>query len=910
MPLLPRLASFWRNLFHKARREEELTEEIDAYVEMLVEWKIEKGLTPEEARRAALLELGGKEQVKEQVREVSMGRQVETFWQDLRYAMRAMRKNPGFSIVAILTLALGIGANTAIFSLVNTALLKPLPVKDPGRLVYFTVIGPEGVGIRFNFPLIELFAKNNHSFTDVITTSITADWRLLEPGAGREVELAQVTRVSGNYFAALGVDTAIGRTITEADDGASGPQPVAVLSHNYWKRRFGSDVNVVGKKILLDNYPFTIVGVAPEGFCGFEVGDNPDAWIPLRMTPLLPSGNQILTNRNAWVLRVMARLKPGVSREQAQAEMDSVLRRHLSEIEPDRAASFTPAQRRNYFERSIHLEAGATGYSPLRKTIAQPLRILMIIVGLVLLIACANVASLLLARGAERRREFAVRMALGAGRFRLIRQLLTESLALAALSSALGLLLARWGARLLLLYLPRKTTTVFDIGFDARVIGFTMAVTLLAGLLFGVIPALRATQLDLNSAMKNAAGGGANRSRLLLHKSLVVAQVALSLCLLIGAGLFVRSLQNLRNLDAGFNGENVVLFQLDTLAKYPPPQRLSLLQRLFAKLEALPGARAASRAQFSLLSGATTTMRVAVDGQAQRTDADLTCHQLWVGPKFFTTMGIPLLQGRDFNAQELQPVQTMSPNASLAAVINQTMAREYFGDHNPIGQHFRLQDGPYNNLPVEVIGIAKDSKYASLREQSPRTFYLSFFQAPNDGGGTYMLRTLNAASNAAALQRVVHEVDPQLRALNLQMMSEVVDESLMQERFVAQLGGFFSLSSLLLACIGLYGVMGYVATRRTQEIGVRLALGASQREALQLILKQGLRLVVVGVALGLVSAIIVTRAMKTMLFGLSSTDPVTYVVLTLLLTAVALLACYLPARRAMKVDPLIALRQE
>ena len=830
--------------------------------------------------------------------------------QDLRYGIRMLLQHKGLSLVAVLSLALGLGANTAIFTLVNTALLKPLPVKDPVQLVYFTVAGPEGVGVRFNFPLIEQFAQNNHSCTDVIATSITADWRMSEPGASRGTESVQATRVSGKYFGALGVGTVVGRTLTEADDSAAGPQPVAMISYNYWQRRFGGDASVVGKKITLDNYPFTIVGVAPEGFHGFEIGDNPDLWFPLRMTPLLPSGNQILSNRNAWVLRALARLKPGVSRVQAQADLNAILRQHLSEIEPQRAASFTPAQRRNYFERGLQLEAGATGYSPLRQSITQPLFVLMIIVGLVLLIACANVANLLLARAAGRRRELAVRMALGAGRFRLMRQLLTESVLLAALSGALGLVLARWGAQFLLLYLPRQKAAVLDIGFDVRVIGFTAAASLLACLLFGVVPALRATRLDLNSTLKAASSGTTLRSRMWLHKSLVVAQVAISLCLLIGAGLFVRSLLNLRNLDAGFDRENVVLFQLDGLPKYSPPQRLSVLQQLFAKLEALPGAQSASRAQFSLLSGATTTMRVAADGQTPRSDADSTCHQLWVGPKFFATMGIPLLQGRDFNAQELQPVQTSLPNATLAAVINQTMARDYFGNRDPLGQHFRLQEGPFKDLPVEVIGIAKDTKYASLREQTPRTFYLSFFQAPTDGGGTYMLRTLDAASSAAAIPRIARELDPQMQVLSLQTMNDVVDDSLMQERFIAQLGAFFSLSALLLACIGLYGVMSYATTRRTQEIGIRIALGASHNEVLKLILTQGMQLVLAGIMLGVLAALVATRTMKALLFNLSATDPATYFAVTLLLAAVALLACYLPARRATKVNPLSALRHE
>jgi predicted permease len=911
--MMDKLSQLWRRLLFYARRDQfdrELEEEMRFHLEMKAHENAEAGMESEEARYAAQRQFGNQTLLLEASREMWGVRPIETLFQDLRFGLRMLRKHPGFTLIAALSLALGIGANTAIFSLINTALLKPLPVKDPNRLVFFTFAGPDGVGIRFNFPLIEQFAKDNQSFTDVVTTSITADWRMLEPGAGRETELAQATRVSGNYFAMLGVGAVIGRMITEADDSASGPQPVAVISYNFWKRRFGLDGNVVGKKITLDNYPFTIVGVAPEGFFGFEVGDNPDVWFPLRMTPLLPSGNQILTNRNAWVLRVMARLKPGVSREQAQAEMDAVLRRHLSEVEPARAAGFTPSQRRNYFERSIRLEAGSRGYSPLRKTLTRPLLALMIIVGFVLLIACANVASLSLTRAAVRSKEFAVRSALGAGRLRLMRQLLIESLSLAMLSGALGLPLSYWGARLSLFYLPRQTAAALDIGFDLRVIGFTMAVSFFTALLFGVVPALRATRLDLHSAMTDATSGGANHSRMLLRKSLVVTQVALSLCLLIGAGLFVRSLQNLRNLDAGFDRENVVLFELDTLAKYAAPQRLDLLRQLFAKLEALPGARAASRAQFSLLSGATTTMRIAVDGQDQRPDADMTCHQLWVGPKFFMTMGIPLLRGRDFNAQESQPIQPTSPNASLAAVINQAMAREYFGARDPIGRRFRLQEGAYKNLPIEVVGIAKDTKYANLREQSPRTFYLSFFQAPNDGGGTYMLRTLDATTNAKAIERIAHELDPQLQALNLRTMNDVVEDSLAQERFVARLGGFFGLSALLLACVGLYGALSYATTCRTREIGIRLALGASRNEALKLILKQGMRLVLAGTALGILSALAVSRAMKAMLFGLSAADPTTYVAAPLLLMLVALLACYLPARRATKVDPVIALRRE
>ncbi|MGH9937889.1 MAG: ABC transporter permease, partial [Blastocatellia bacterium] len=751
-------------------------------------------------------------------------------WQDLRFGARMLRKNPGFTIVTALTLALGIGANTAIFSLINAALLRTLPVKDPGRLVVFTTVGPQGTDNSYSYRQIERFNQNNRSFTGIIIASGVSRMRLTEPGAGGQVEAAQATRVSGNFFSTLGVGAVAGRTLTEDDDKASSPQPVAVISYKFWKSRFGLDPGVVGRKITLDDFPFTIVGVAPPGFFGFDVGYAPDVWWPLQMTPHVTPGDNRLRRGAEW-LRVMARLKPGVQPEQARAEMDVVFQQYINGISPDQAASFTPTQRRNYFERRIRLDSGATGLvrSHLRRTVTQPLFVLMAIVGLVLLIACANVANLSLARAAGRRKEIAVRLSLGAGRFRLIRQLLTESLLLAALGGALGLLFAQWGVTLLLTYLPQQGSITFDPALDAQVFGFTLAVSLLTGALFGLAPALRATRLDLASSLKNAVGGGAGWSRLALHKSLVVAQVALSLFLLIGAGLFVRSLQNLKNLDAGFDRENVALFGLDTGSGYAPAQRVNLQKQLLERLESLPGARSASLSHVGLLSGSRTTNNIEVEGYAHRPDEDVKCYQLWVGPKFFTTMGIPLLQGRDFSPQELRPLAGLPdnqpatgqppqprlsapPSAPLSAVINQTMARYFFGEQNPLGRRFRFREGPLKDIPVEIIGLAKDAKYEDLREQTRRTFYLSYFQWPQEDSRSseqrMLLRAFSDPSNtAAAIQRAVRELDPQIQALDLQTMNDVVDESLTRERFVAQLGGFFSLCALLLTCIGLYGVM-------------------------------------------------------------------------------------------------------
>src|SRR5262245_57710359 len=853
----------------------------------------------------------------------------DEMFQDLRFGIRLLLKHKVFTAVAVLSLALGIGANTTIFSLINVALLKTLPVKDPHQLVFFMVAGPQGTGTGFSYPLVERFNRNNHSLTGLIAASSVNRMRLTEPGADGQIELIQTGRVSGNFFSELGVGAVAGRTLTDDDDKPAGAQPVAVISYNYWKRRFGLDPGVVGRKITLDNFPFTIVGVAPPGFFGFEVGSGPDLWWPIRMTPQVIPGSQVLNESDTRWLFVMARLKPGINVEQARAERAAAFRQELNEIAPERLASFTPAQRRNHFERNIQLVAGGVGFSWLREPVKKPLLILMIIVGLTLMIACANVANLLLARAAGRRKEIAVRMALGAGRWRLIRQLGAESLLLAALSGALGLLLAQWGARLLLNYLPQERTATFDLTPDARVLGFTLAVSLLTAILFGLAPALGATRLDLNSSLKDAVVGSAWRSRLTMHKLIIVTQVALSLFLLVGAGLFVRSLGDLKNLDAGFDRENVMLFSLDTPGGYTVAQRVNLYRQALERLEALPGARAASLSSFSLLSGAGMNGNIVVEGYANQPDEDMDCHRLWVGPKYFATMGIPMLQGRDFGPQELQPQGGLTdeqqassepaprqpgatPSVPMSAVINQTMARYFFRGANPLGRRFHLRRGPLQDIPIEVIGVVKDAKYYNLRERTPRAFYLSFFQRPRDGmAGTILLRSFaDPASAATAVHRAVRELDPQVQALNFRTMNEMVDRSLMQERFVAQLAVFFSLFALLLASIGLYGVMSYATARRTREIGIRMALGARAPDVIRLVLGETMLLVGAGVVIGLCMAFAATRLVSSLLFDLSPTDPLTIALAALLMLAVATLAGYMPARRAARVDPMVALHDE
>ncbi len=819
----------------------------------------------------------------------------------------------------MLSLALGIGANTAIFSLINALMLRTLPVKAPQELAHFSVIWPRETAYSFNYPLYEMIRDHNQSFTGVITGSGVGVGRLIvnEPGVGGAVETVQQQRVSGNFFSVLGSGSVVGRVLTEADDNPANTQPGAVISYEFWRRRFGLDPGVVGRQIRVNDTALTIVGVAPPGFFGLEVGSRPELWWPIKAL-----GDEHLSRKTSWWLQVIGRLRPGVSLQQAQAEADVIFRQQLDEIAGARSANWTPTERREHFERRIALESGSAGDTRLRQQLRRPLLILMTTVALVLLIACVNIANLLLSRAATRRKEIAVRLAVGAGRLRLIRQLLTESVLLAALGGAAGLLFAYGCARALLTYLPRENRSALDLLLDARVLGFTLAVSVLTGLLFGLAPAWQATRLDLTASLKDQTGASAGHSRLRLNKLLVVTQVALSLFLLVGAGLFVRSLRNLRTLDAGIDYENIVQFSIDSAGGYNLAQRVNLHRQALSRLESLPGARSATLSSYTLLADNTVTSSVIVPGYTPGQDENTDCNFLIVGPRFFETMKMPLLAGRDFSSQDERPTPSEqaggeppnTPNtaakatpATISAIINQTMARYFFGDENPVGKRFST-DG---RTPVEVIGVVKDAKSTNLREQAPRTFYLYYFQQPPPFNMNIYLRTGgDAAPYGATIQRLVRGIDPQLQAVRLETMTEVVNETLVQERFIAQIAGAFSLFALLLACVGLYGVMSYAVARRTNEIGIRMALGAQGRDVVWLVMREVLLLLALGAAIGLAAAMATTRLVSTLLFGLTPTDPATITLATLMMIGVAALAGYLPARRAAQVDPMTSLRHE
>jgi len=828
------------------------------------------------------------------------GIRMGSFIQDLRFGVRMLLKSKMFTLVAMLSLALGIGANTAIFSLINAMMLRTLPVKNPQELAIFSSARENGPGYNFSYPLYEMFRDRNQSFTSVIAGGAIGRARLIVNESGA-VESAREQRVSGNFFPTLGVGAVVGRMFTEADDNPASAQPAAVISYEFWRRRFGLDPGVIGRKISINDTPLVIVGVAPPGFSGFEVGARPDLWSPIRAW----KDRDLSYTNSAW-LRVMVRLRPGASVAQAQAEMEVIIQHHLGEISFQRPREDAT----RWWGNGFRLEAGSGGYT-LRNQFRQPLLILMTTVALVLLIACVNVANLLMARAATRRKEISVRLAVGASRFRLIRQLLTESLLLAMIGGGAGLFFARWCASVLLAYLPEPTRGALDVAPDARVLGFTLGISVLTALLFGLAPAWQSTRIDLMASLKDQSGASASRSRLAFNKLLVVTQVALSLFLLIGAGLFVRSLRNLKSLDIGFDYENIVQFSIDTGAGYNLAQRVNLNRQMLSRLEALPGVRSATLSNFGLLNPAGILMEATIPGGAKRPEENPPCQFQRVGPRFFETMKMPILAGREFGPQDERPSppsdQSSSKPRPLHAVINQKMARYYFGDENPVGKRL-ISSGPGE---IEIIGVAKGAKYTSLREPAPHTFYLYYFGQPTPSDMTLHLRTGgDAIDYVGTIQRLVREIDPQLQVMDLRTMTNVVDESLMHERFIAQTASAFSLFALLLACVGLYGVMSYAVTRRTNEIGVRMALGATAHDVTRLVMREVALLVVLGVVIGMTAAVATTRFVSAMLFNLEPTDPLTLTMATSLMICVAALAGYLPARRAAQVDPMIALRHE
>jgi predicted permease len=881
-----------RGLFLKRKMERDLEDEIRSHLDMQIEDNLRLGMSPEEARYEALRNFGGVEQVKECYRDRSSLPIVDSTLQDLRYGLRMLNKHKGFTAVAVLSLGLGIGANTAIFSLIDAVLLKTLPVERPEQLYFIHNVGPRNPENGAPpYPCFERFRDQNQSFTGLAAFSgFTQRVRI-----DGQLEEVSGQRVSGNFFSLLSINVVLGRAFGPADDvapGKGGPDGlVAVISYNYWTKRFGRAPAVIGKVVQLGADPVTIIGVTPPGFYGLVPGREFNM-----LLPMVSAGAEQLAAKESWWFNAVGRIKPGVPIEQARAELDTIFQSYMD------GTNINAEARRESFNR-IDLRPAGRGLNDLRRKFSQPLQALIVIVALVLLITCANVANLLLTRAATRRKEFAVRLALGASRFRLLRQVLTESLLLVSLGGLLGLLFARWGSVFLVSFFATGRGRLFvNLPLDYRVLLFTAGVALLTGLLFGLAPALQATRNEPNSALK-ASVGASTRVRSRFGKSLVVAQVALSLLLLIGAGLFVRTLRNLKTIDAGFRPEGVVTMLISLPDGAYEGERLTgLWKDTLARVERLPGVRSASLTTLSPLDGAYRGVGIEVSGFNPGSDRDKGIRLNQVSPGYFQTYGVPIVQGRNFT-------DTDNETAPKVALLNEAAVRFYFGARNPLGAQILFGR---RGQPYEIVGVVKDARNQNLREADTRTVYLPFTQARDRLGRlTLAVRAEDKPTElTSAIGNELRAIGPDIMLTNVVTLNEQVDQSLLQERLVATLSLFFGLLALLLACIGLYGVMNYDVARRTNEIGIRMALGASANRVVRLVLGETLMWAALGLALGLGTALITMRWLESLLFGLKPHDPLTIGLAALALLMVATVAGYLPARRAAHVDPLTALRYE
>jgi predicted permease len=866
---------------------------------------------------------------------------MQTLLQDLRYAIRMLRKQKSLTAIALLSLALGIGANTALFSIVDAMLLKMLPVKDPERLVLFRSVAPRefsvgsytgnsntdpasGQRTMTSFPyqsfqrmreqqsaLAELFAFGN------VGVTVSADG---------QADVATGQAVSGNYFTGLGVQPELGRVLTDEDD-KPGATAAAVLSHRYWQQRFGGNHAIIGKQINLNNVAFTVIGITPPGFDGtMGVGSTQDVTVPIAWEPQLYVDRQRsnMSGAGVWWLRLMGRLKPGATAEQARSQLElafhqSVVEHRIARQAQAQANGGNPISNLDpkQYPR-LFLDPGGQGEMNTRQSFAPSLYLLLGVVGLVLLIACANVANLLLARAGSRQKEISLRLALGASRWRLMRQLLTESVLLSVCGGVLGIAFALWIKDGLLVVTDwgGRGMRALEPQLDWRVLGFTIVLSFVTGIVFGLAPAWRTTRADLTPTLKDGGRGSSTVHRSLLSRGLVVLQVALSLLLLVGAGLFVRTLINLQRVEPGFNTRNLLLFGVQPgLIGYKDEKLTQLYAQLSERLEAVPGVQAVTFSRQALLSQSLSSssvylrsaLNVAPDSEG-RIKSSGECYRHQVRENFLAAMGIPLLSGRTFGPQD-------DIKAPKVAVVNQTFVKQYFPNENAVGKRFTFDSSKPDD--IEIIGVAQDAKYTRQRDEVPPTVYSSYRQEKSMSNAVFEVRTIGEPTSVlSAVRQAVREVDPNLPLNNVKSQIEQADETLRMERLFAKLLTLFGLLAQQLACIGLFGVMAYAVSQRTHEIGIRMALGANRLHVLRMIVKQGMTLALLGVALGLVSAYVVTRYLESwmnlsrMLFGVKLSDPITYAAIAVSLTLIALVASYIPARRATKVDPLVALRYE
>jgi predicted permease len=890
-------------MLRRKREQSDFAAEIETHLELETERLKERGSSEEEARVAARRAFGNLTQAQERFYESGRWLWWDHVVQDLRFSLRMLRKSPGFTAVAVLTLAIGIGANTAIFSLIDAVMLKSLPVSRPAELMQVQFLDPLRPGEphhSFTNTLWEQLRDHQDVFSGVFAWG-ESEFDLARGGA---VHYAQGIWVSGEFFQALGLRPAAGRFITPSDDRRGCPG-VAVLSYGFWQEHYGGAPSAIGSMLSLSTHTFVVVGVAPSGFSGLDVGSKFDVAIPICTAAMFDAPESRLDDRGWWWLHVVGRTKPGFSRAQLSSRLAGISPQVFAAALPE---GMDPNRQKSFLKRSFMAAPVATGISDLRQDFDEPLNILMAVVALVLLIACANIASLMLARAAARHKEIALRQALGASRLRLIGQLLMECVLLSSAGAVLGILLARGGAAVLVRYISTAGNAVFlDLSLDGRVLGFTAAISLLTGFLFGVMPAFRSTRVSLTSAIRGRPTVEVERHvRFRARRGIVSTQVALSLVLLVAAGLLLRSFAKLATLDIGFDRNNVLLVRADLQsAKIPPDQQLGTFEQIESRLRALPGVVSVGRSVITPMEGGVMDRRIGTDWSKGLSDDETIARFNYVSPGYFEALRIRLLAGRNFNSGDTQ-------TGRAVAIVNQTLARRFFPDMNPIGRTFRMfQFSGQPAPPVEVVGLVKDSKYELVREDTQPTMFFPVTEAPaHFERESWELRMgIRPSALDSAVQAAVGAVNKEI-PLEFHILAEQVSGSMVQERLLALLSGFFGALALLLAMVGLYGTLSYLTAQRQREFGIRMALGAERGAILRLVMRNVVSVLAVGIVVGLGISLAATRVLQTMLFGLSPHDTATIVAAVAVLSVAALAAGYLPARRATKVDPMVALRYE
>ena len=907
--------SWLSRLFTRKRLETDLDKELRYHFESQVAEKMLSGAPESEARRLTRIEFGGIEQIKEDCRESRGTLWLEYLVRDIRFGLRQLRKSPGFTSIALLSLALGIGANTAIFTLVNAILLRPLPVQNPnelvligdGRLQGLTFSVPVGQWELFSYPFFHDFRRQATSYSGIAAVN-SSQFVSKASVAGSAYQTTHVDLVSGSYFSVLGVPAFLGRNLIESDDNAPGVGPVAVASYAWFQRHFNGDPSALGKIIRIQSHDYTLVGIARPGFSGITVGQSADLWIPLSMEAEISPSHNGLDNKFFQSLRLIARLKPDVKPAQATAETNVLFKQIMRDyLGPN------PSQKHlnDIAHSSVELTPGSRGVSPLRNEFSLPLKILMTIVALVLLIACANIANMLLARGVARTREIAVRMALGASRGRIVSQLLIESVLLSVVGAAAGLALA-WKGSILLLQMatPGPDPVPLNLTPDLPVLAFTLGLTVVTAVLFGCLPALRATGFEFTPALKDGRGSSSGSARGTLARSLIVGQIALSVLLLVVAGLFVRSLIHLTSIDTGFDKHNVLLFSLDSstanLPQHSPDEIRSvhLQEQIESRVQTIPGVQSDSFAFFIFNQGAWSDL-VLFQGIPRTPENGEEVLFNNVGNGFFSTMGIPLMAGRTFNAQDTQ-------NSPQVAVISESMARRFFPNASAVGHRFAVGETPDHPGEIEVIGVVKDAKHMALDEGS---LLAAYFPCTQKVGfyGSFVVRYAPGANRREIISRIrssIADINPNILVDSVTSLDEQVNQSIATQSLIARLTSFFGIIAVFLACIGIYGLQSYSVARRTSELGIRLALGAQSRMLLWLVLRESLLLLVIGLAIGIPISLSSTRILKTLLYQLSPLDPVAISISIVAVALMTIAAAWLPARRATKINPIQALRAE